>query len=72
LYDDLEYGACMRLTFDCIPKSRHGTRIGRGSDAELRLPEFSGVSTYHFSLTFDANYSLIVRDLGPLCGTTVI
>lgn len=72
LHGDLDYEACMRLTFDCTPKTRDGLRVGRGSDAELRLPELPGVSAYHFALTFDADYRLIVRDLGSKCGTTVI
>ncbi|KAK3335134.1 checkpoint kinase [Cercophora scortea] len=71
-HDHLEYEACIRVTFDCIPKTRHGVRAGRGMDAELFLPGYLNISTYHFALTFDANYCLIVRDLGPTWGTAVI
>ena len=69
--DDLAYEACMRVTFDCIPKTGYGLRAGRSNNAELRLPELPRVSYYHFALTFNAEYCLVVRDLGSKCGTTV-
>lgn len=72
LHDDLEYEACFRVTFDYIPKTRRGLRAGRGGDAEFRLRNLQGVSAYHFALTFDADYYLIVQDLGSTCGTTVM
>ncbi|KAK3693310.1 checkpoint kinase [Podospora appendiculata] len=72
LHDHLDYEACLRITFDCTPKTCHGVRAGRGKDAELYLPGRLKVSTYHFALTFDANYHLIVRDLGSKSGTAVI
>lgn len=71
LHDDLDYEACFRVTFDYIPKTRRGLRAGRGGDAELRLRNLQSVSAYHFALTFDADYHLIVQDLGSTCGTTV-
>ncbi|KAL8902415.1 MAG: hypothetical protein Q9207_004736 [Kuettlingeria erythrocarpa] len=72
VHDDLEYEACIKVTFDCIPKTRSGLRAGRSDDAELRLIELPGVGFYHFTLTFDNNYCLVVRDLGSTCGTTVV
>lgn len=60
------------MTFDCIPKTSYGLRAGRSDQAELRLVELPAVSYYHFSLTFDNNYCLVVRDLGSKYGTTVI
>ena len=71
-HGDLDYEACIRVTFDNIPKTRYGLRVGRDSDAEFRVLDLPGVSAYHFALTFDANYRLIVRDLGSSLGTTVI
>jgi hypothetical protein len=72
LHGDLDYEACIRVTFDSIPKTRYGLRVGRDSDAEFRVLDLPGVSAYHFALTFDANYRLIVRDLGSTYGTSVI
>lgn len=72
VHDDLEYEACIRVTFDCISKTRSGLRAGRSDDAELHLVELPGVGFYHFALTFDSNYCLVIRDLGSTCGITVI
>ncbi|KAF2005444.1 hypothetical protein P154DRAFT_530654 [Amniculicola lignicola CBS 123094] len=71
-HDDLRYEACIKVTFDHIPKTTYGLRAGRNDVAELRLVKLPGVSFLHFALTFDANYRLVVRDLGSTCGTTVI
>ncbi|KAL8330771.1 hypothetical protein RB593_001642 [Gaeumannomyces tritici] len=71
-HGDLDYEACIRVTFDSIPKTRYGLRVGRDSDAEFRVLDLPGVSAYHFALTFDANYRPIVRDLGSKYGTSVI
>lgn len=72
LRDDLDYEACIRVPFDSIPKTRHGLRVGRHSDAEFRILNATGVSDYHFALTFDDHYRLIVRDLDSTCGTSVM
>ncbi|KFZ01929.1 hypothetical protein V500_00558 [Pseudogymnoascus sp. VKM F-4518 (FW-2643)] len=63
-HDPLDYEACIKVTFDQIPKTRAGLRAGRSEDAELRLAALQGVSYYHFALTFDREYRLVVRDLG--------
>lgn len=72
LHDDLDYEACIRVPFGSIPKTRYGLRVGRDSDAEFHVLDGPGVSAYHFALTFDDNYRLIVRDLGSTCGTSVM
>ncbi|KFZ14236.1 hypothetical protein V501_03337 [Pseudogymnoascus sp. VKM F-4519 (FW-2642)] len=71
-HDPLDYEACIKVTFGQILKTRAGLRAGRSEDAELRLAELQGVSHYHFALTFDKEYRLVVRDLDSKCGTTVI
>ncbi|KAL8646767.1 MAG: hypothetical protein Q9210_005942 [Variospora velana] len=71
-HDDLRYEACIKVTFDHVPKTTYGLRAGRSDVAELRLVKLPGVSFFHFALTFDANYRLVVRDLGSTCGTMVI
>ena len=71
-HDPLEYEPCIKVTFDHIPKTRIGLKVGRSEEAEFRLEPLPGVGFYHFALTFDDNYCLIVRDLGSTCGTTVI
>ncbi|KAL8893840.1 MAG: hypothetical protein Q9192_004872 [Flavoplaca navasiana] len=68
----LRYEACIKVTFDHIPKTTYGLRAGRSDIAELRLVKFPGVGFLHFALTFDSNNRLVVRDLGSTCGTTVI
>ncbi|UKZ72197.1 uncharacterized protein TrAtP1_013136 [Trichoderma atroviride] len=70
--DALEYEACIKVTFSHIPKTRHGLRCGHGEDAELLLKPLQGVGLYHFALTFDDSYHLVVRDLWSTSGTTVI
>lgn len=69
--DPLEYEACIKVTFNHIPKTRYGLRCGHGEDAELRLDPLQGVGLYHFALAFDDSYHLIVRDLWSTNGTTV-
>ncbi len=71
-HDDLRYEACIKVTFDHIPKTTFGLRAGRSDLAELRLVKLPGVGFLHFALTFDKKYRLVVRDLGSKCGTTVI
>ena len=71
-HDPLEYEAYIKVTFDQIPKTHFGLRSGRSDDAELPLANLPAVGFYHFALTFDDDYRLIVRDVGSTCGTTVI
>ncbi len=71
-HDALDYEPCIRVDFGHIPKTRFGLRAGRSEDAELRLAPLPAVGFYHFALTFDDNYCLVVRDLGSTCGTTVL
>lgn len=70
--DPLEYEACIKVTFNQIPKTRHSLRCGHAEDAELRFDTLKGIGLYHFALTFDDSYHLIVRDLGSTSGTTVV
>ncbi|KAK1773538.1 period-4 [Copromyces sp. CBS 386.78] len=71
-HDALEYEACIRITFAHIPQTRLGLRCGRSEDAELRLKTLPGVGFWHFALTFNQDYCLVVQDLGSTCGTTVV
>ncbi len=71
-HDALEYEACIKVTFGNIPKTRLGLRAGRSEDAELLLASIPAVGFYHFALTFNDNYCLVVRDLGSTCGTAVV
>ncbi|KAF4634687.1 hypothetical protein G7Y89_g3426 [Cudoniella acicularis] len=63
-HDDLEYKAYIKVTFDYIPKTRLGLRTRRSGDTKLPLPNLLAVGFYHFALTFDDEYRLVVRDLG--------
>ncbi|KAI9780303.1 MAG: hypothetical protein M1816_003113 [Peltula sp. TS41687] len=71
-HDALEYEACIKVTFSHIPKTRFGLRTGWSEDVELCLAPLPAVGHYHFALTFDDNYCLVVRDLGTTCGTAVV
>ena len=71
-HNPLDYEACIKVTFDQIPKTRLGLRTGRSGDAELSLVDLPAVGFYHFALTFDDDYRLVIRDLGSTCGTAVI
>ncbi|KAI0391195.1 kinase-like domain-containing protein [Xylariaceae sp. FL0594] len=66
-----DYLPFIQVTFDYIPKTRYGLRIGRGKDADLCFPQAGGVSNYHLALTFNTDYRLIVRDLGSRQGNIV-
>jgi len=70
-HDDLRHEPCIKVTFDHVPKTTYGLRAGRSVVAELPLVDLQGISSFHFALTFDANYRLVVRDQSTV-GTTVI
>ncbi|KAI9776477.1 MAG: hypothetical protein M1816_005254 [Peltula sp. TS41687] len=70
-YDSLEYRACIRVTFSKGPKTRHGFVAGWDPNSDFVLPHISGVSFHHFSMKFDEQCRLIIRDLGSTCGTSV-
>lgn len=68
----LEYEPCIKVAFDHVPKTRYGLRFGYGGDAELFLGFDPIIGRYHFALTFDDDFHLVIRDLGSTNGTTVV
>ena len=62
--------SCIELRFSKIPRSRYGIIFGRSPKCEVVIP-FESSSSRHFSLMFDEENRLIVRDLGSLVGTEV-
>ena len=71
-HDPLDYEACIKVTFDQIPKTRFRLRTRRSGDTKLPLTNLPVVGFYYFALTFDDDYRLVIRDLGSTCGTTII
>ncbi|TWU71290.1 hypothetical protein ED733_001624 [Metarhizium rileyi] len=61
----------IEVRFDKIPKSSHGLLFGCSRQCDVILPNFKGLSNYHFSLTFDEQNRFIVQDLGSGGGTEV-
>ncbi|KAK4196399.1 hypothetical protein QBC40DRAFT_183610 [Triangularia verruculosa] len=59
------------IALDIIPKGDRGTEVGCDPLADISLPNVPGVSYRHFSLTFNDDYCLVVRDLQSARGTTV-
>ncbi|KAI0113737.1 hypothetical protein GGR51DRAFT_546936 [Nemania sp. FL0031] len=68
----LDYQACLKIDLSQIPKTSLGLVAGCDPQADIVLPQEPGISFHHFSLTFDSDYRLIVRDLGSRTGTSVI
>lgn len=68
---DLDKHIHLELRFKNGPKTPHGFVFGRDEDCDIVLPDFRGVSTYHFALTFDDQNRPIVKDLGSFIGTQV-
>lgn len=69
--DERRSDDCIKVTFDHIPKTTYGLKAGRSDVAELHLISFAGVSSFHFVLTFDSDYRLVIRGLGSTGGTIV-
>lgn len=61
----------IEIRFSKIPRSSHGVIFGRNKKSDVLLPDIKGLSSFHFSLTFDEQKRLIVKDLGSLIGTEV-
>ncbi|KAI1313153.1 kinase-like domain-containing protein [Xylaria venustula] len=70
-YDGLENSEGLMIALDIIPKGQRGTEVGYDPLADISLPNVPGVSYRHFSLTFNDDYCLVVRDLKSTVGTTV-
>lgn len=52
-HDNLRYEACIKVTFNHIPKTTFGLQAERSNVAELRLIKLPGVGVLHFALSFD-------------------
>lgn len=70
--EDLERQPCMALTFSNPPTTRRGLMAGRSPLANIALPKLKGVSWFHFTVTFDEHFYLMVKDLNSTVGTRVI
>lgn len=67
-HDDLRYEACIKVTFNHIPKTTFGLQAGWSNVAELRLIKLPGVGVLHFALTFDKATFTELPTLLPLIG----
>ncbi|KAK3321488.1 hypothetical protein B0T19DRAFT_404014 [Cercophora scortea] len=70
-YDSLESSPGLVIALSMIPKGERGTEVGCDPFADIWVPNVPGVSHRHFSLTFNDDYFLVVRDLKSATGTTV-
>jgi hypothetical protein len=68
---------CLELRFSDSPKTDRGFVFGLNQKCDVLLPTLSGISNFHFTITFendffDTNdYRLVLRDLGSRSGTKV-
>ncbi|KJZ70657.1 hypothetical protein HIM_09930 [Hirsutella minnesotensis 3608] len=65
------YLPCLELRFSRAPPTSRGFVFGCGPTSDVVLDNIPGISHHHFSLTFDQERRLIVRDWGSLVGTEV-
>jgi len=70
--DGFEGSPGLEIARDRIPKGERGTEVGCDPLADIWVPNVPGVSYRHFSLTFNDECLLVVRDLNSTAGTTVI
>ncbi|RDA87990.1 hypothetical protein CP532_3426 [Ophiocordyceps camponoti-leonardi (nom. inval.)] len=61
----------IEIRFSDMPRTRHGIVFGCDPNSDVVLPNLRGISKHHFSLTFDDENRLIVRDWGSRSGTEV-
>ncbi|TQV96617.1 hypothetical protein V2A60_002996 [Cordyceps javanica] len=61
----------IRISFDLIPKTAHGIVFGCDRESDVVLPDEGSISAHHFSIGFDAQRRLVVRDLNSTAGTEV-
>ena len=71
VHDVLEYLPCLEISLSRIPKGSRGLEVGWDPCADIWIPKIPKVSARHFSLTFNDQYSLIVKDLDSRIGTSV-
>lgn len=69
---DLELQPCIVLRFSDPPPTGQGAVAGRSPDAFIRLPADKGISWYHFAVTFDKHFHMMVQDLNSTVGTQLI
>ncbi|KJZ69149.1 hypothetical protein HIM_11467 [Hirsutella minnesotensis 3608] len=65
------YLPCLELRFSDIPRTSRGIVFGCDPNSDVVLPDIPSISYHHFSLTFDKERRLIVRDWGSFVGTEV-
>ena len=61
---------CLVVKFSDIPRTNRGLVFGSNEYCDV-VVDVKGMSQCHFSLTFDEQRRLVVRDLGSLTGTQV-
>ena len=59
------------ISFDKLPKTSRGLIFGHNKDSDVKLPYSPGLSGFHFSISFDDQWRLIVKDLNSTHGTQV-
>lgn len=70
--DNLDLQHCLALRFSDPPPTRQGAVAGRSPNAFIRLPSNKGISWYHFAVTFDKHFHMMVQDLNSMVGTQLI
>lgn len=68
---DSQRDQCIQISFDNLPKTAHGLIFGCDEESDVRLPDTGCISRFHFSIGFDDERRLIVKDLNSLNGTQV-
>ncbi|KJZ68024.1 hypothetical protein HIM_12583 [Hirsutella minnesotensis 3608] len=65
------YLPCLELRFRDTPRTSRGIIFGCSPNSDVTLPDIPSISYHHFSLTFDEERRLIVRDWSSFVGTEV-
>ncbi|KAJ6786320.1 hypothetical protein PWT90_09331 [Aphanocladium album] len=61
----------LEISFDKPPQTSHGVIFGTNFGSDVLLPESGRLSAHHFSIGFDEQQRLVIRDLNSSYGTQV-
>ena len=62
---------CIEVKLSDIPRTHHGIVFGTDPDCDMVIPNWKGIGSRHFTMTFDEANRLVVKDWGSLVGTEV-
>ncbi|OAR01743.1 hypothetical protein LLEC1_06505 [Akanthomyces lecanii] len=69
--EESRYAQCIPISFERLPMTSYGMVFGCDEASDVRLPDTGSIGRFHFSIGFDDQRRLIVKDLNSGNGTQV-